>query len=58
MTVAERPYSEIISRHIPHGATTVISAPAFRRIATRYDRLPRNFLASIYLVATTVRGIL
>jgi len=23
----------------------------FRRIATRYDKLPRNYLASIYLVA-------
>lgn len=26
----------------------------FRRIATRYDRLARNFLASVYLVATIV----
>jgi transposase len=26
----------------------------FRRIATHYDRLARNFLASIYLVATMV----
>ena len=30
----------------------------FRRIATRYDRLARNFLASIYLVATIVWWIL
>jgi putative transposase len=26
----------------------------FRRIATRYDRLARNFLASVYLVAVIV----
>jgi len=26
----------------------------FRRIATRYDRLSRNFLAAVYLVATVV----
>jgi transposase len=30
----------------------------FRRIATRYDRLARNFLASVYLVATIVWWIL
>jgi transposase len=30
----------------------------FRRIATRYDRLPRNFLASICLVAALVSWIL
>jgi transposase len=30
----------------------------FRRIATRYDRLARNFLASIYLAATIVWWIL
>jgi putative transposase len=30
----------------------------FRRIATRYDRHARNFLASIYLVATIVWWIL
>ena len=30
----------------------------FRRIATRYDRLARNFLASIYLVATIAWWIL
>ena len=30
----------------------------FRRIATRYDRLARNFLASIYLVAAIVWWIL
>jgi len=24
----------------------------FRRIATRYDKLARNFLAALYLVAT------
>jgi putative transposase len=26
----------------------------FRRIATRYDRLARNFLASVYLAATII----
>lgn len=26
----------------------------FRRIATRYDRLARNFLASVYLAATLI----
>jgi transposase len=30
----------------------------FRRIATRYDRLARNFLASVHLVATIVWWIL
>jgi putative transposase len=30
----------------------------FRRIATRYDRLAQNFLASVYLVATIVWWIL
>jgi len=30
----------------------------FRRIATRYDRLARNFLASIHLAATIVWWIL
>jgi transposase len=30
----------------------------FRRIATRYDRLARNFLASVCLVAAIVWGIL
>ena len=30
----------------------------FRRIATRYDRLPRNFLASVCLVAAIVSWIL
>ena len=30
----------------------------FRRIATRYDRLARNFLASIHLVATIAWWIL
>jgi transposase len=30
----------------------------FRRIATRYDRLARNFLASVYLAATIVWWIL
>ena len=30
----------------------------FRRIATRYDRLARNFLASVYLVAVIVWWIL
>ena len=30
----------------------------FRRIATRYDKLARNFLASIYLVAAIVWWIL
>jgi transposase len=30
----------------------------FRRIATRYDRLARNFLPSIYLVVTIVWWIL
>ena len=30
----------------------------FRRIATRYDRLARNYLASVYLVATIVWWIL
>ena len=31
---------------------------AFRRIATRYDRLARNFLASVCLVAAVVWWIL
>jgi putative transposase len=26
----------------------------FRRLATRYDRLARNFLASVYIVAALV----
>jgi putative transposase len=30
----------------------------FRRIATRYDRLERNFAASIFLVATVVWWLL
>jgi putative transposase len=30
----------------------------FRRIATRYDRLARNFLAAVCLVATIVWWIL
>jgi putative transposase len=30
----------------------------FRSIATRYDRLARNFLASVYLVAAIVWWIL
>jgi transposase len=30
----------------------------FRRIATRYDKLARNFLASIFLVAAIVWWIL
>jgi transposase len=30
----------------------------FRRIATRYDRSVRNFLAAVYLVATNVWWIL
>ncbi len=34
--------------------TPSVELKDFRRLATRYDRLARNFLASVYIVAALV----
>ncbi|MBL9036259.1 MAG: transposase [Rhodospirillaceae bacterium] len=42
-------------RHLVENA--ICRLKDFRRIATQYDRLARNFLAAIYLVAAIARCI-
>jgi len=45
-------FSKKVFRERHHVENAFCRLKDFRRIATRYDRLARNFLASIYLAAT------